>query len=201
MEVVRGIVGNVADSTLAAARDAHAERGTLERVVLDDDARRRSRVRVTTDAGRELGVVLGEETPRPGDVLLETDGAMVVVAFASVPAVVVDLSPVDPAALVRFGHDVGNRHRSLTVRDGRVYVALERGAGAEAGDDLCAADPRLAAVLPDGVDAAVERVDPTLFDDAGRGHYHSRGGAHSHTHDHSRGADERHSHDHDHSHD
>jgi urease accessory protein len=195
MEVVRGVVGNVdEDASLAAARDRHDSRGTLERVVLDDDERRRSRFRATTDAGRELGVVLGERTPRPGDVLLESADAMVVVGLASVPAAAVEVTAdLDSATLVAFGHAVGNRHRPLATRDGVVYVALERGVAAESGDDLGAVDPRLEDVLPAGVEASVERVDPTLFDDGAAARVSSDDDAHDHTRDH-----DSHGHTHDH---
>jgi urease accessory protein len=186
MDVVDGVVGNVdEDATLAAVLERHEARGTVERAVLDDAMRRRSRFRTTTDAGRELGVVLDGRTPRPGDVLLETDDAIVVVAFASVPAAAVDVGDdADPAGLVAFGHDVGNRHRPMAVREGTVYVALERGTTAEAGDDLRSVDPRLADVVPPTAEATVERVDPSLFDDSVAGHSHDHPDDHPHDHSH-----------------
>jgi len=185
MDVVDGVVGNVnEDATLAAVFDRHEARGTVERAVLDDAMRRRSRFRTTTDAGRELGVVLDGRTPRPGDVLLETDDAIVVVAFASVPAAAIDVDDdADPGALVEFGHDVGNRHRPIAVRDDTVYVALERGTTADAGDDLRSVDPRLADVVPPTAEAAVERVDPSMFDDGAAAHSHEDHSHEDHSHD------------------
>jgi urease accessory protein len=186
MRVVDRVLGNVADDPdLAAARDRHDSNGTLERVVLDDATRRRSRFRVRTDAGRELGVVVGDVTLEPGDVLADDD-AMVVVAVASVPAASVELSDVaDPVWLVEFGHAVGNLHRPLAVRDGAVHVALERGADAEPGADLRDVDPRLADALPSGVDATVKRVAPSTFDGSDarlRGQSHADAVAHDHSH-------------------
>jgi len=74
MERIDGIVGNVhADDDLAALYAGHESAGTLERVVIDADDRRRSRFRATTDAGTDVGVVVDKAAVSAGDVLLVED--------------------------------------------------------------------------------------------------------------------------------
>ncbi len=160
MRVIEGIEGNVRSSPeLATARDRHRDRGTLEHLQIDDTQRRRSRFRATTDAGRELGVVVrGAEPLEPGDVLLETD-IMVVVEVTRVPTLAVGFpSDTAPATTAKVGHAVGNRHWDLTVESGTVHVA--------AGPDPDARRRRLDEIVPE--DATVERgeLSPSAFDGA-----------------------------------
>ncbi|THE66311.1 urease accessory protein UreE [Salinadaptatus halalkaliphilus] len=129
MERIDGIVGNVhADDELAARRDDHAAAGTLERVVLEADNRRRSRFRATTDAGTDIGVVLDRAAVSAGDVLVCEADRMIVVAFEPLEALAVTLPEATDDALeaaVELGHRIGNQHWDLAVEDGVVYVPLE----------------------------------------------------------------------------
>lgn len=158
VRVVEGVRGNVeTDPELAAARERHREQGTLERLRVDDTQRRRSRFRASTDAGRELGVVVpGTEPLGPGDVLL-ADDVMVVVELAEVPALAVTFPEgTDPTLAAAVGHAAGNRHWDLAVEDGSLYVP----AGANPDSRIRLLDELLPAK------ATVERtaVEPALFD-------------------------------------
>jgi urease accessory protein len=187
MRVVEGVVGNVEDDPdLAAAADRHREAGTLERLVLDETERRRSRFRGETETGTSLGVVVSDGPLLAGDVLVAEESRFVVVALAERPAFAVDFAaetaPVDAAA---FGHALGNRHWPFAVRAGTGYVA--------AGSDPEGRRTLLERLLPAG--AAIERttVEPAVFDAGG-----AVGGEHAHDHgnDDENGNPDGHAHDH-----
>ncbi|NUC72350.1 urease accessory protein UreE [Haloterrigena sp. SYSU A558-1] len=219
MERIDGIVGNVhADDELAALRAEHEERGTLERVVIDADNRRRSRFRATTDAGTDVGVIVDTAAVSAGDVLLVEADRMIVVAFEPRDALAVSLPDATDEALaaaVELGHRIGNQHWDLAVEDGVVYVPLEA--------DRHIVERVVADVVP-GSEVRETTVEADLFvtdiDDAGargvdhdhghegdhdHGHTHEHGG-HAHGHDgqghdhaeHGHGHDHSHEHDHDH---
>jgi len=199
MERIDGIVGNVhADSDLAATRDDHADAGTLERVVLDADNRRRSRFRATTDAGTDVGVIVEKAAVSAGDVLLAADDRMIVVAFEPLEALALELpEPTESTleAAVELGHRIGNQHWDLAVEDGTVYVPLEA--------DRHIVERVIDDVVPDATLEAVT-VEADLFvtdlehteHTHGSDHEHSHGSDHTHTH----GDDHEHSHATDHEH-
>lgn len=211
MERIDGVVGNVhADDELAALRDDHAERGTLERVVIDADDRRRSRFRAETNAGTDVGVVLDRAAVSAGDVLLVEDDRMIVVAFEPRDALAIALPEATDERLeaaVELGHRIGNQHWDLAVEDGVVYVPLEA--------DRHIVERVVADVVP-GSTVRETTVEADLFvtdlDGAGAGthgvdHEHDHGGEfgldHGHSHGHAH-ADHGHDHvaaDHDYSHD
>jgi urease accessory protein len=177
-----GVIGNAdEDEELAAAREAHAAAGTLERLVLDEAQRRRSRFRAETDAGTEVGVVTpGVGGLRPGDVLLEGDERMVVVALEGRDAVTVELPAADgesgtalAAAMLEAGHAIGNRHWELAIEDGTAYVPVA--------DEYERTRSVLAEVLPEETAFGRATVDPGLFDGTtpahGHGHGHATDGA------------------------
>jgi urease accessory protein len=178
VRVLEGVRGNVeTDPDLAAARDRHRERGTLERLRVDDARRRRSRFRASTDAGRELGVVVpGADPLATGDVLL-ADDVMVVVELSEVPALAVTFpADADPARAAAVGHAVGNRHWDLAVEDETLYVP--------AGPDPDGRHRLLDALVPAA--ATIERtaVEPSLFDRSESGvHGNSTESDHDHSHD------------------
>mgnify|MGYP006288017597 FL=1 len=181
MLVTETILGNVEDDAdLRAAVEARPE-AEIERVVLGERERRRSRIRTTTDAGTEIGVVVEDERGlAPGDVLVNDDERAVIVEFADREALVVAFEAGDAAAMARaaeLGHAIGNRHRDLAVRGSEVLIALD------ADGDRTVEEAE--AMLPPGTETRRERVDPTLFDGVGpadHDHGHSGDG---HTHDHS----------------
>lgn len=210
MRRIDGVLGNVhADEDLERAREHHANEGTLERVVVAADRRRRSRFRTTTDAGTDVGVVLEKPALSIGDVLVHDEDRMIVVAFEPLAALAVDLPEPTAEALeaaLELGHRVGNQHWDLAIDDGVAYVPLEA--------DRHIVERVVEDVVP-GATVRAETVDAELFvtdlgEEVGDGsphdneHVHATGSERSHdagsgrTH----GADHGHSHagDHDHSH-
>jgi urease accessory protein len=179
MLVTESVLGNVEDDAdlRAAVDDRPAEE--LERVVLDERERRRSRIRTTTDAGTEIGVVVEDERGlAPGDVLVDDDERVVLVEFADREALVVALDGGDAAAMAQaaeLGHAIGNRHRDLAVRDGEVLIALDAD-----GDRTV---EEVTAMAPEGTETRRELVDPTLFDGTGTTDHDHDHGPDSHTHE------------------
>ncbi|GAB3026573.1 urease accessory protein UreE [Natronobiforma cellulositropha] len=199
MERIDSVLGNVhADIDLASARAAHDAAGTLERVVLDETERRRSRLRVTTDAGTDLGIVVDRPALSGGDVLEHTPDRMIVVTLEPRDAVAVTLP--DPTAeglalAAELGHRIGNQHWDLAVSGGAVYVPLVA--------DRHILERIVRSVLPDCEIHAVT-VDAELFAADPGAHGHTRGGAAAHQSHGDEGAPHHHGHDgtdHHHNHD
>ena len=201
MRRVDGVAGNAdADPDLADAIAAHRRAGTLERVVLDEAQRKRSRFRTTTEAGTDLGVLVDRPELRPDDVLVLDDDLAVVVAFERREALVVELPSGTPTAVaIELGHRIGNQHWDVAVEDRTLYVPQEA--------DRSIIEGTLGPYLPEGAITRYETVDAELFADAGgtgsgragsdHGHEHA-GRDHSHAHT---GSDHGHEHemgDHDH---
>ncbi|WP_226481447.1 urease accessory protein UreE [Natrinema amylolyticum] len=206
MERIDGVVGNVhADDDLAASRADHEENGTLERVVIDADERRRSRFRATTDGGTDVGVIVDGAAVSAGDVLLVEDDRMIVVAFEPVDALAISLPEATTEALeaaVELGHRVGNQHWDLAVDEGTVYVPLEA--------DRHIVERVVADVVP-GSDVRETTVEADLFvttledetHESADGPDHTHGAEHEHGHPHEQGQyshgqtnDRDHTHDH-----
>ncbi len=198
MERIDGVVGNVhADADLAALRDDHAANGTLERIVIDADNRRRSRFRATTDAGTDVGVVLDRPAVSAGDVLSVDEERMIVVAFEPREALAVELpKPTADAteAAVELGHRVGNQHWDLAVEDGIVYVPLEA--------DRHIVERVVADVVP-GSEVRKATVEAGLFvtELEGGGVDHEHDHTHGEDPDHAHGVEHGHTHGDDHEHD
>lgn len=186
MLVVDSVLGNVDDDPELAARVEARPTAEIEHVVLDERDRRRARLRTTTDAGTEIGILAPEGGLRAGDVLVDGDERLVLVNFADRDALVVDFAGVAGStdALVTaaaLGHELGNRHRELAVRDGEILVAL--------GPDEAQIRATVEDAAPPGIEVRREAVDPSLFDGTGAhghgdsDHAHSHGGP-DHTHGH-----------------
>jgi len=194
MRRVEGVLGNATDDDGLAARiDAHDEAGTLERVVLAAGERKKSRLRVETDAGTELGVVVDRPELRPGDVLMLEEDRAVVVALAPREALVVSLPAPTPetlAAAVELGHRVGNQHWDLAVRDGTVYIPVDA--------DRRIVEDVVAEHLPPGAETSYDTVDAALWLDGAAGDASEDG--HAHDGDHGHGTAPHHSHGEGHSH-
>ena len=197
---VDGIVGNAADPKLADEIAAHEAEGTLEAVVLDSADRRKSRLRVETDAGTDLGVLVDRPELSAGDVLLLDDDRAVVVEFESREAFVIELpEPAEstPADTVELGHRIGNQHWDIAVEGRTVYVPVEA--------DRTIIETVLGPYLPVGTETRYETVDADRFVDDENTTDHSHGSDHGHSHgadhDHSHGPDHSHDHESNHSHD
>ncbi|MFO7925303.1 MAG: urease accessory protein UreE [Halobacteriota archaeon] len=172
MRRVDGVVGNVHDDADLAARiDDHEDAGTLERVVLDGADRRKSRLRVETDSGTDLGILVDKPELTAGDVLVDESELAVVVAFEPREAFVIELpEPSDGslAAAIELGHRIGNQHWGVAVEDDIVHVPV-------------AADRRiiesvLGEYLPAGATTRYETVNAALFVEGGTGDDHGHGG-------------------------
>jgi len=188
MERIDGIVGNRYDDPRLGRRiDEHDRAATLEVVRIEAGNRKRSRLRVETDRGTDLGVVL-DEPLRAGDVLAINEERAIVVQFERRDAVVIDLPEATTAGIdvaVELGHRIGNQHWDLAVEDGSIYVPVEA--------DRHIIENVLAETLPEGAAIEYEAVDPALWlsdDSAGDradhshgGDGHSHGAAGSHTHE------------------
>ena len=206
---VDGVVGSADDPDLADEIAAHEAAGTLETVTLDSADRRKSRLRVATDAGTDLGVLVDKPELAAGDVLVCDDDRAVVVAFESREAFVIELpASSTPAATVELGHRIGNQHWDIAVEDRTAYIPVEA--------DRTIIEDVLGPYLPAGTETWYETVDADRFVDEastdhghGADHGHSHGDDHGHSHDHDSdhghshddGTDHSHSHDGGHSHD
>lgn len=194
MLVADTVLGNVnADPAIAARREERPD-DEIERVVLDERDRRRARFRTTTDEGTDIGIIVDSERGlRPGDVLVDDEKRLVVVAFEARDALVVNFDGVMRSAstltqVAALGHHLGNHHWDLTVRGDEVLVALDA--------DESVIRAAVEDVAPPGIELRDEAVDPTLFDGP-EAHSHGTGEGHGHehasTHDHN--PDHYHSHD------
>lgn len=202
MKRVDGIVGNLnADPELAEAVDAHADAGTLEVVVLDNADRRKSRLRVETDSGTDLGILVDRPELSAGDILVLNDNRAVIVEFESRAAFVIELPEPTESMLmtvVELGHRIGNQHWDIAVDEGTVYIPVEA--------DKAIIEDVLGPYLPPGVETRYEIVDADRFVDeidSTPDHSHDSDHDHGSDHDHSPDSDHDHSHGHesDHGHD
>jgi len=194
---VDGIVGTTDDPDLADAIAAHEADGTLETVTLDSADRRKSRLRVTTDAGTDLGVLVDKPELAAGDVLVCDDDRAVVVAFESREAFVIELPESStPAATVELGHRIGNQHWDIAIEERTVYIPVEA--------DRAIIEDVLGPYLPADTETWYETVDADRFvDESTPDHGHGSDHGHDdHSHDHRPDVDHGHSHagGHEHSH-
>lgn len=178
MLAIDTIVGNVDDDPeLARRRDDHATAGTLERVEIDSEERFKSRLRTTTDADTDVGIVVDRPELRDGDVLAAGDDRMIVVRFADREAFVIEL-PDDTTleTALELGHRVGNQHWDLSIEGTTAYVPLDA--------DRRIVEDVLDDALPSTATTAVETVDASLFVDGDAPEDHVQGSDdHAHVHD------------------
>ncbi|MFQ3283454.1 urease accessory protein UreE [Natronomonas sp.] len=196
MRRIDGVVGNRHDDPDLDERiAAHDDAGTLERVRIDSGERKKSRLRVETDAGTDLGIVVGNVDLRSGDVLFIDDNGAAVVTFETREAFVVELpAPTEPAlaAVAEFGHRVGNQHWDIAVESGTVYVPVDV--------EKRVLEDVLKPYIPDGAKTGYESVEAELFvgdenASAGEGHEHAHTLDDGHGHEHGDG-EHPHSHEH-----
>ncbi|MFO7833723.1 MAG: urease accessory protein UreE [Halohasta sp.] len=195
---VDGIVGSTDDPEIAEAVAAHEAAGSLETVRIDRADRRKSRLRVTTDAGTDLGVLVDKPELAAGDVLVLGDKRAVVVDFEPLEAFVIELpASAPPAAVATLGHRIGNQHWDIAADGRRVSVPVEA--------DRTIIEDVLGPYLPEGTETRYETVDADRFlEESTPDHDHgSEHGHDDHGHEHGPAVDHDHSHDHghDHSHD
>ena len=133
MLLIEQILGNThEDAELAALVDDVTKAGGLETVRLSFADAQRGRMKVTTDAGTEVGVSIGREGGlHDGDVLHRSpDGRRAIVVSVQSPEVMAIRPPsgLGPQEMfeagVRLGHVLGNQHWPITWRDGNCIVAV-----------------------------------------------------------------------------
>lgn len=188
MELIESITGNIHDDPeLASAHEHHKQNETAEYAVIEADDRVKSRLRVTTTAGTELGIVSGSTQLQDGDVLLHDDTRMIILQFAEEDAFVIELPENIPTeTAVTLGHRIGNQHWDIAVDGYTVYFPMEA--------DRDIIEDVLAEVIPSNATTTTTTVDPAMFIDSNStavDHHHTD---QSHQHNH----DSRNSHHHDH---
>ncbi|ATW87442.1 urease accessory protein [Halohasta litchfieldiae] len=197
MKRVDGIIGNQnEDPELAETVDAHEAKGTLERVILDNTERRKSRLRVETDVGTDLGILVDQPELSAGDVLLVEDDFAVIVEFEAREAFVIELPEPTAATLmttVELGHRVGNQHWDIAVDGRTIYIPVEA--------DKAIIEDVLGPYLPADAETRYEIVDADRFVDGDQTVDHGHGADHDHNHSHDSDHGHEHDHDSDHSRD
>ncbi|QLD89188.1 urease accessory protein UreE [Natronomonas salina] len=190
MRQIDSITGNrYDDPELDAAIHAHEQDGTLERVVLELGDRKKSRLRVETDAGTDLGIIVDRPELRAGDVLFIDEQRAAIVTFQQREAYVIELpEPADDAMCmaVELGHRIGNQHWDIALEDRAVYIPVEA--------DKHILEDVLENYIPGGASTRYEQVDAALFLDQPRNpEPEKHGHEHEHSHIHS---DQGHEHTH-----
>ncbi|WP_295393104.1 urease accessory protein UreE [uncultured Thiodictyon sp.] len=131
------------------------------RVTLTLDQRRRSRLVVVLDDGREAGIRLPRGTTlRDGDCLASEDGQSVLVRAA--PECLSRVECGDALALARACYHLGNRHVALQIEPGRLSYLHDHVL-----DDLV-----LGLGLPVRVDDGPFEPEPGAYGGQGHGHDH-----------------------------
>lgn len=143
------------------------------------DQRQKSRQKITTRSGAELGLFLPRGTIlRHGDILLADDGSCIRVEAAPEQLSIIESH--DHFQLLRAAYHLGNRHVMLQIAPGQLAYQHDH-------------------VLDDmvrGLGLVVDRITAPFHPEAGAYHSHAGQGGHSHSH-----GGHNHSHDHgDHSH-
>lgn len=179
MKRIDSIRGNIDDPEFADRIERHERAETLEHVILDASERKKSRLRVETNAGTDLGILIDQSELHAGDVLLLEEDQAVVVAFQSREAFVIELpEPTNEtlALVVELGHRIGNQHWEIAVDDGTLYVPVEA--------DRHIIENVVSEYVPQGTATRYEEVDAELFfnedSDDTPSHNHDQGGGHSH---------------------
>lgn len=121
---VEGIVGHVEDSVIASKLHHLHHHGTIEHVYLAPADTKRKRLRVATDAGTDLAIVLAREDELvDGSVLLIDDNRAIIVKLEALDWLV--LEPADLPSALELGYFVGNLHWRVRFEGAHILVALE----------------------------------------------------------------------------
>lgn len=183
------LVGNIhRDESLAKAHDEYEKQDRVERLVLDEHDRKRSRLRTTTDRGTDVGLVIDQPTGlSAGDVVVYNDESLIVITAEQQEVGILDIESIENREMaIELGHHLGNQHWSLTIRNGRLYVPVP--------EKRAHVERVIEGVLGD-VPVEYERVDPAVFEENAQLNHHN----HEHTptdHNHQHGTEPIHSHDH-----
>jgi urease accessory protein len=174
--IVEHVLGNRhEDPALSEACDHAAAQGGLEVLRLPSDAARRGRMRVTTDAGTELGLALGRGSElHDGDVIYRAPDGSQVVVVAIPPSDALVIRPAEDAPAdrlfemgVRLGHALGNQHWPIRVDAGAVIVPITL--------DRKATETVLATYGMEGLEWSVAQVAPDVLPAAAPPQSHRHG--------------------------
>lgn len=130
MIVTDEIIGNVhEDESLADKYESYDQEGKVEVLTLGSDERKRSRLRTTTDAGTEIGVIKEKPEFDRGDVLYVDDDRMIIVELKKEEAMVIEYPAQkfeldDIFSAMKLGYDIGNRHWDLLIEGEEIYLPL-----------------------------------------------------------------------------
>ncbi len=126
MLVVDSIVGDHNDAALHDRLHALEDHGQLEVIQLDENDAQRHRLRVTTDHGTDVAIVLArDQFLCDGAVLLLEDARAIVVRFDTTDWC--RFLPADVAAALELGHRAGHLHWRVRF-DGEVLEVAALGA-------------------------------------------------------------------------
>ncbi len=163
----------VGERLTQADRERMAGSAPVLELVLDFEARQRSRLRATTRDGRPVGLFLERGTfLRDGDWLRALDGTLIQVRAA--PETVSEVICGDPRQLARAAYHLGNRHVPLQVGEGWLRYRHDHVLDA------------MIETLGLSVEARQAPFDPEAgaYHGLGQVHAHETGSGHHHPHDH-----------------
>lgn len=131
-----------------------ADTPATEQLILDFDARTKSRLRTKLASGEEIGLFLPRGTIlRGGDKLLAKDGR--VVEVVSAPEALLEARCSSALELARAAYHLGNRHVAVQVGDGALRIQQDHvlenmleGLGAEVLSIVAAFEPEAGAYAP-----------------------------------------------------
>lgn len=134
-----------------------------EKLILDFDARTKSRLRTKLASGEEVGMFLPRGSIlRGGDKLQAKDGRIVEVVSA--PEALVEARCSNPLELTRAAYHLGNRHVAVQVLDGALRIQQDH----------------VLEHMLEGLGAQITRLEAAFEPEAGAyapGHHHSERGA------------------------
>lgn len=146
----------------------------VETALVKSDDLLKSILRVTSDHGRDYGIRLGDESQKleNGSAFMLEPGKLLVLSV--IPDEVIVITPSDMDEMGKTAHMLGNLHKPVQIRDGRITLLM---------------DPVVLKTLKDnGTEFTVEKVQldkPMQYANLTPGthtHTHHTPGAHTHTH-------------------
>lgn len=126
---VSSVVGNIySDIELQKKLSSQRESGNFEVLQLSRTDMEKHQMRKTTDRGTDLGIVLDSGLRlKHGDVL-NTDNLIIVEQLKEKVAALSVAAPGEPDRImevfVLVGHAIGNRHRPISIQNGRIYFPI-----------------------------------------------------------------------------
>jgi urease accessory protein len=148
MLLVNGVAGNIFTNKRLGEKSRQARKADeTERLLVSRSEMERLRLRRKTDRGTDIGIVLERGNRlHHGDVLELKEKFIVVEQMPEKVASVImeergKLEMVDMAALI--GHTIGNRHRPISIRQGKISFPIQNDSEIEVFEKLMPAGVRL----------------------------------------------------------